>query len=97
MAPTQTDERELLNAAVEALTRLLPPTWSVEKQPSAGDPEAADLIIKTPNNQALLLVEVKSEVSPRDVEALIGGPWRRWRRQMGNQPILLVAQYIGPR
>lgn len=98
MEPTMT-ERELLDAAVETLTRRLPSTWAVEKQPSAGDPDAADLIIKWPNtgSQTLVFVEVKADVSPRDVEALIGGPWRRWRRQMGNQPILLVAPYIGPR
>lgn len=89
---------ELLEAAVEALTRRLPSTWAVERQPSAGDPEVADLIIKSPNTGShLVFVEVKADVSPRDVEALIGGPWRRWRRQMGNQPILLVAPYIGPR
>lgn len=99
MEATSMTERELLDAAVEALTRRLPPTWAVEKQPSAGDPEAADLIIKSPNtgSQTLVFVEVKADVSPRDVEALIGGPWRRWRRQMGNQPILLVAPYIGAR
>jgi hypothetical protein len=99
MAGTQTSQGELLNAAVEALQRRLPPNWAVEKQASAGDSEVADLVIKTPNSgsHALIFVEVKSDVSPRDVEALIGGPWRRWRRQMGNQPILLVAPYIGPR
>ena len=98
MVATQMSQ-ELLDAAVEALTRRLPPNWAVDRQASAGDSEAADLVIKTPNTgaQALILVETKSHVSPRDVEALIGGPWRRWRRQMGNQPILLVAPYIGPR
>lgn len=98
MEPTKMRERELLDTAVEVLTRRLPPTWDVEKQVSAGDPEAADLVIKSPNaGSQILVVEVKSDVSPRDVEALIGGPWRRWRRQMGNRPILLVAPYIGPR
>ncbi len=95
----ETRREELLDAAIAALTRRLPPAWAVEKQVSAGDPEVADWVIKSPNtgSQALVFVEVKSDVSPRDVEALIGGPWRRWRRQMGNQPILLVAPYIGPR
>lgn len=99
MVATQMSPPELLDAAVEVLTRRLPPNWAVDRQASAGDSEAADLVIKTPNTgaQALIFVETKSHVSPRDVEALIGGPWRRWRRQMGNQPILLVAPYIGPR
>lgn len=96
---TKMSPQELLDAAVDALTRRLPPTWVVEKQAAAGDPEAADLVIKTPNtgSQTMIFVETKTDVSPRDVEALIGGPWRRWRRQMGNRPILLVAPYIGPR
>jgi hypothetical protein len=95
----ETSREELLDAALEALTRRLPRNWAVEKQASASDVEAADLVIKSPNSgsQALVIVEVKSDVAPRDVDALIGGPWRRWRRQMGNQPILLVAPYIGPR
>lgn len=93
----QMSERELLDAAVDILARRLPARWAVEKQVSAEDSDTADLVIKTPGGQTLLLVEVKTDVSPRDVEALMGGPWRRWRRQMGNQPILLVAPYIGPR
>lgn len=98
MSASQVNEREVLDAAVEVVTRRLPSSWTVEKQESVGD-EGTDLIIKSPNtaSQTLVFVEVKSDVSPRDVEALIGGPWRRWRRQMGNQPILLVAPYIGPR
>lgn len=99
MEPTRMSERELLDAAVDVLTSRLPPTWVVEKQVSADEPEHADLVIKSPNagSQNLVFAAVKSGVSPRDVEALIGGPWRRWRRQMGNRPILLVAPYIGPR
>ena len=92
-------ERELLDRAVQELKRRLPSTWAVETQVSAQDPEAADLVIKAPNanSQSLVFVEVKKDISPRDVEALIGGPWRRWRRQMGNQPILLVAPYVSGR
>jgi hypothetical protein len=99
MPGTQKGEQEVLEAAVDALTRRLPPNWAVDKQESAGDPGAYDLIIKWPGNQqTLLLVEVKTTVSPRDVEVLMDSPWaRRWRRQAGNQPILLIAPYIGPR
>ncbi len=96
---SQMDESELLDAAVEVLTSRLPSSWVIEKQPVGGDSEARDLVIKSPGagSQVLLLVEAKSDVSPRDVQMLMGGPWRRWRKQMGNQPILLVAPYIGPR
>lgn len=99
MPATQKGEREILDAAVKILSRRLPPNW-VAEQAAQGDSDIADLVIKTPSNQgqALFLVEVKTDVSPRDVEALMNGPWRKsWRRRMGNQPILLVAPYIGPR
>lgn len=98
MEANRTDKGELLASALEALTLLLPDTWHVERQPVLGDAELADIIINTPGgSQSRLFVELKSSVSTRDVEALLGGPWRRWRRQMGNPPILLVAPYINPR
>lgn len=99
MAAPETRRDEIFDSAIAAIIRRLPPTWAVEKQPSASDPGVADLVIKSANtgSQVLVFVEVRSDVSPRDVEALLGGPWRRWRRQMGNQPILLVAPYLGPR
>ncbi|GAC1340168.1 MAG: hypothetical protein NVSMB29_08640 [Candidatus Dormibacteria bacterium] len=92
-------EAELVDAAIGVLTARLPSAWSVVKQPSPGDPEACDLVFKSPNvgTQVLVLVEAKNDVTPRDVESLLGGPWRRWRKQTGNHPILLVAPYIGPR
>ncbi len=91
-------EVELLDAAIETLARRLPSAWSVEKASLGGDPEPRDLILKGPQGGGqTIFVEVRKDVSPRDVEALMGGPWKRWRKQMGNTPILLVAQYIGPR
>ena len=99
MNTTQTTEAELVDAAVQVLTARLPSSWSVEKQPSAADPSVSDVIFKSPNigTQALVLVEAKNDVTPRDVESLLGGPWRRWRKQTGNHPILVVAPYIGRR
>jgi hypothetical protein len=90
---------ELLDDAVELLRRRLPSTWVVEKTAVGGDAEPRDLVIKGPNAlwQAMIFVEARPDVSPRDVQALIGGPWKRWRRQMGNTPMLLIASYIGPR
>jgi hypothetical protein len=84
---------------VGILANRLPPTWKVGLQAATGDPELADLVISATGAgaQAVVFVEVKSDVSPRDIDALIGGPWRRWRRQTGNQPLLLVAPYLGPR
>lgn len=92
-------ERELVEAAVSVLASRLPASWTVTAQPSAADPEASDLLIGAPSRggQVLVLVEARLRAAPRDVEALLGGPWRRWRRQIGNQPILLVAPYVGER
>lgn len=97
MAASETSGSGILDAAIEALSARLPSSWAVEKKATAEDADIADLVIKTPKNEAVLLVETKADVAPRDVEALVGGPWRRWRPRMGDQPILLVAPYIGPR
>jgi hypothetical protein len=95
----QVSEAQLLDGAIEVLSRRLPSEWVVEKTSLGGDPEPRDLIIKSPNaaSQAVVLVEARAGVSARDVQVLMGGPWKRWRRQTGNQPILLIAPYIGPR
>lgn len=95
----QASEAQLLDAAIELLSSRLPSDWVLEKASVGDDPEPRDLIIKGPNasSQALVLVEARPDVSARDVQVLMGGPWKRWRRQAGNQPILLIAPYIGPR
>lgn len=90
---TATDD--MLERAVEVLVRRLPSAWTVERleQGDAG----ADLVVGSGyGTQARLFVEVKAAVSPRDVEALVGGPWRRWRSQLGNPTIVLIAPYVGP-
>lgn len=94
-----TTERELLEAAIEVLGRRLPSSWGLQAQAASEEPDASDLLITSPGSggQVLIFVEARFDVSPRDVEALVGGPWRRWRRRMGNQPIIMVAPYIGPR
>jgi hypothetical protein len=99
VVPEQTSEAQLLDAAIELLSRRLPSDWALEKASVGDDPEPRDLIIKGPNaaSQALVLVEARPDVSARDVQVLMGGPWKRWRRQAGNQPIVLIAPYIGPR
>ncbi len=98
-AQPERTERELLDAAIDLLTRRLPGNWTVEKASLGGDPEPCDLIIKGPqlSNQATVLVEARPDVSPRDVQLLMGGPWRRWRKQTGNYPILVIAPYVGPK
>lgn len=91
-------EQDLLDAAISVLQGRLPATWSVEKVSIGADSEPRNLIVKSPNTQSsAILVEARSEVSARDIRVLFGGPWKRWRPQTGNQPILLIARYIGPR
>ncbi len=98
MQAQQLTEVEVLDAAIERLSRRLPSAWSVEKTSLGGDAEPRDLLLKGPQGGGqTIFVEVKNDVSPRDVQALMGGPWKRWRKQMGNHPILFVAPYIGPR
>lgn len=95
---TRIPDTQLLDSAIQVLSRRLPSGWAVEKTPIGGDPEPRDLVIKGPNaSSQVILVEARPNVSARDVQVLMGGPWRRWRAQTGNQPILLVAPYIGPR
>jgi hypothetical protein len=94
----QSGDPETVDAAVDLLKRRLPPTWVVEKRTARDELDDVDLVITTPaGTRATLFVEVKIGVSPRDVEALMGGPWRRWRRQTANQPLLLVSPYLAPR
>ena len=93
-----TAERDLLDGAIDVLRARLPPAWTVERISLGGDPIAKDLLIKAvqPGASQTVFVEAKERVSARDVQLLMGGPWRRWRKQMGNQPILLVSRYIAP-
>jgi len=98
-AQPERTERELLDSAIDVLTRRLPGNWTVEKISLGGDPEPQDLIIKgpQPSAQTPVAVVARSDVSVRDVQVLMGGPWRRLRRQMGNYPILVVAPYVSPK
>lgn len=91
-------EQELVESAMGALRRRLPATWSVEQSSSriGDEPEVLHLTIKVPSNQTNMILAVRSQVTARDVQVLFGGPWKGWRKQMSNQPILLIAPYVGP-
>lgn len=99
MQGEQLNESELRDAVLALLRSRLPASWSVDRVALAGDTEPRDLLIKSPlgNAQSTILVEPRLTVTPRDVQAMMGGPWRRMRRQTGNQPMLLIAPYIGPK
>ncbi|MEX0985535.1 MAG: hypothetical protein WD096_10895 [Actinomycetota bacterium] len=92
-------QSQLLDAAIDMLTRRLPTNWVIEKISLGGDPEAQDLIIKgpQPSSQTPVAVVARSVVSVRDVQVLMGGPWRRLRKQLGYYPILVIAPYVSPK
>lgn len=93
------EDEGLLAAAVAVLTRRLPPTWSVEPQPSGTSDGDWELTVKTANggNQMTLLVEARRTVNPRDVAELTGGLFRRLRARGSDVPILVVAPYLSLR
>lgn len=95
----QLSDAELLDDAIALLADRLPSKWGLEKTAIGGDSEPRDLIVKSPNgtSQTAMVVEARSEVTTRDVQVLLGAPWKRWRRLAANYPILVVAPYIGPR
>ncbi len=93
------DDASLTKEAVSVLALRLPPRWTVEAQPNAGNPEDWDLIVKTDmgGGQKSLLVEARRNFNPRDVAELTGGLFRRLRGRTSLVPILLVAPYVSAR
>lgn len=91
-------DSELLGAVIELLKSKLPETWGIEAQASS-DGADQDLLLRTPGNAGtiLLLVEAKWDVQARDVKPLLEGPWPRWRRRLGNQPVLFISSYLTPK
>lgn len=91
-------DSELLDAVIELLKSKLPQTWGVEAQ-ATSDGADADLLLRTPNSAGtvLLLVDAKWDVQARDVRPLLDGPWPRWRRRLGNQPVLFISSYLTPK
>lgn len=92
-------ELELLNAGVELLRHRLPARWEIELQQANGASQAwPDLVITSGNNsaQAFVLVEVRRNFVPRDVDDLTGSLIRRLRGRQ-QTPLLLVAPYLSER
>lgn len=96
---TATDE-QLLDAALQILRARLPQKWGIESQPVVGETHLApDLVISSGggSGQTMVLVEVRRNFVPRDVDALTGGLIRRLRGRAGQTPILLVTPYLSER
>jgi hypothetical protein len=102
-ANTTIRENDLFDAAVAWLSDRVPSTWSVE---TSNEPEStagarrrldATIVIKSPGVHAMLAVEAKRSLGPRDVAGLFGSVGRTLRAIYPNTPILVVAPWLSPR
>jgi hypothetical protein len=86
------DEMPLLEAAVSDLSHRLPPTWSAAVQAGSAAGQDQLLVVKSPSGMTMFLVEMLSELHPRDVQSRYGGSLvRRLRTAAPHQPLLIVA------
>ena len=94
------NEESLLNEALAMLKERLPPSWSVEEvtYTSAEGPTDQLWGIRGPSSSGRdLIVEARTELSPRAVKVMLGGGLLKRLRGVAGQPILVVAPYISPR
>lgn len=93
-------EESLLAQGLEKLKERLPPDWTVEEVTyTSGDGPSDQLWeIRGPSASSRgLIVEARSELSPRAVKVMLGGGLLKRLRGVAGHPILVVAPYIGPR
>lgn len=98
--PSETD---LLRVLVDQVRRRLPPTWRSELSDRQGQRgiDAVLRIIAPDSSQAILPVEAKAIVNPRDVPAVLDALRRatEWNPELAARggPPLIVARYLAPR
>ncbi|MHB8312318.1 MAG: helix-turn-helix domain-containing protein [Candidatus Dormibacteria bacterium] len=95
-------ESELLTAGIERLQAVLPPSWTVQLV-QTGDSLVAgggDALVRIQSEgsgmTAQVLVEAKTQLTPRGVDGLTQGPWEVLRRQY-RTPMLVVAPELSAR
>ncbi|MEX0753946.1 MAG: helix-turn-helix domain-containing protein [Actinomycetota bacterium] len=100
-------EKDLVAQAIEWLSTVLPPAWSVQRsnraysggnltEPQTLGDSAIDLLGE--NVSATLVVEAKRSFSPRDVEPTFGRNLPRVLRTLTYSiPILVVSEWLSPR
>ena len=94
------NEETLLIQGLEKLRERLPQGWTVEEVTySSGDSPPDQLWeIRGPSASSRgLIVEARSELSPRAVKVMLGGGLLKRLRGVAGHPILVVAPYISPR
>ncbi len=94
------NEESLLAQGLEKLRERLPPGWTVEEVTHTfGDGPPEQLWdIRGPNVSSRgLIVEARSELSPRTVKVMLGGGLLKRFRGVAGHPMLVVAPYISPR
>lgn len=104
---TPSEEKELVDRAIEWLGNAVPAAWSVQRSNRAygggsmAEPQTlgdSAIEIVTQNVSATLVVEAKRSFSPRDVELTFGPSLPRVLRTLTyNIPILAVSEWLSPR
>ena len=107
IANAASEERQLVDGAIAALSKDLPASWQVRRSSrtvvgkGSDQQSLADDLIEIaagPNGvTAALVVEAKRLFGPRDVERLSGDRLFRVLRLNYNLPVLVVSEWLSPR
>jgi hypothetical protein len=107
IANAASEERELVDGAIAALSKDLPANWQVRRSSrtvvdrGSDQQSLADDLIEVaagPNGvTAALVVEAKRSFGPRDVERLSSDRLFRVLRLSYNLPVLVVSEWLSPR
>lgn len=87
---------EVLSRGLELLGTLLPKGWDLTYQPGESQADASVIRLGQTTNQIQMLVEAKSNFTPRDVDTLLGGRMNQLRSMMGNLSVLVMAPWFSP-
>ncbi len=90
--PTQ--EREIVEHALEYLRGRLPAAWELDV---VADPDLRVTIGQRTQAKPPLLTEVRMRFKPGDMDALMRSLTRRLRTVGGTSPILVISDYLSPR
>ena len=99
MRNTTTSDNTTFSRALDELRSRLPETWrveAVEGQAYAPGPDAVVRVVGPDGQAAILTIELKSRLDPKDAESLVSRfEMRRW--QDGDATPVIVARFLGER